>query len=112
MTRIGSHNSVVTRSTYVEVPEFLVRWQCIINFKCRDEGCFGYAVASAVFRVDRGSDPILRAQCTSKFQWKELGQLQYSVDYADIIEIEKLEVGFGIFGFYGDEGGASYPLYS
>ena len=109
---IASHNPVVTGSTYVELPEFLARRECIINVKNKDERCFGYAVLSAIFKVDRHSYPNLPAHYNSKFHWRGLDQLQYPIDIADIMEIEKkLEVGFNIFSFYDDEGRARYPLH-
>jgi len=101
-TRVGS--------SYVELPDFLLKKRAIVNVKNKDARCFAYALLSALHPV-RNSD---RPKEYDKFfnQHPELRDLHFPVEIEQLRQVEeKIGVAFNVFSFFDDEGRGRYPVY-
>jgi len=92
-------------SSYLELPPFLAKKECIVNVKNLDHRCFGYALLSALHPVDRDHHPNRPSKYDGFFEEHGLDALDYPVAVEELEDVERqINIAFNVFEFFDDRG--------
>ena len=100
-------------SSYIPLPDFLQRKQCIVNVKNKDNRCFGYALLAALHPVHYHQHPDRASAYDGYFVQHGLDSISYPVKIEDLESVERqIKIPFNVFTFFDDEGKGRKPLYT
>lgn len=98
-------------SSYVPLPNFLLKKHAIVNVKNEDNRCFGYAMLSALYPAK--ANQYRPQHYTQHFADRPcFDRITYPVQLADLANVEKTtNMPINVYAYYDDEGRARYPVY-
>ena len=97
-------------SAWTPLPKFLQNKRAIVNVQNKDDSCFVYAIASALYPVEKNSDrPNMYSKC---FEENGLDDIEYPVNPVDIPLLEqRLNISINLYSYFDDIGRARHPMY-
>ena len=97
-------------SAWTPIPKFLQNKMAIVNVQNEDDGCFGFALASALHPVNKDSQ---RPQkYLDYFEENGLDDIEYPVNPVDLLLLkQRLNISINFFSYFDDFGQARHPMY-